>query len=126
MTEAITYLLGIGVTAIIFGIVLYNMREEEVPFLRFFLIMLMLTMTLLVSKTLWDARTECDTVVANATILSNVSTGYEYTTYCFTTSTSTPGTFQTIIMWSFYIIIGFVILWLIIKAVTAMLETRVR
>lgn len=116
MSEAITFLLGIGITAGIFAIILYNLREEH-GLIRFFLLMLLLTLGFFVSKPLWDARTDCETVVANSTQVSNVTTAYEYSTYCYTTTTNTPGTFYTIMLWSYYAIIGYVLIWIFISII---------
>lgn len=125
MTEAISYLVGIGVVAGIFSVILYNIREEH-NLMRFFILLLLVTLGFLVSKTFFDARTTCETVVANSTTVSNITTSYEYTSFCFTTTTSTPGTFYTIMMWAYYIIIAYVVVWVFINIITSLGDLRSR
>lgn len=125
MSEAVIYVAGIGVTALIFGLILYYVKEDH-PHLRFFMVMVLMTLALMMTKTFWDARTECETVVANSTDISSVTTTYEYTNFCYTTTTNTPGTFQTIIYWSYYVMIGYVLLNLLYMAIKGLLDMRSR
>lgn len=125
MSDALTVVLGLGVMGGILTVILYNVKEEH-EYLRFFLLLLLLTMSsLLLPQALWESKTTCEAVVNNSTVNASTTT-YAYTSFCFTNSARSPGTIYTIFIWSYYLIMGCIILWMIVNAAKGLYERRVR
>ena len=85
MTEAIVYLFGIGLVALIFAFIVMNVRNEHAA-LKYFLIAMLLVLSMMIPSAMFNARENCETVVSNSTIIDSVTTSYEYSSFCFTTN----------------------------------------
>ena len=119
MLYGITTIIGVAVTCFILWLVGTNLKDDEHGILKFFIILTIFAILLLMPKILLDAQTVCESVVANSTV-SGLTTSYEYTSFCFKQETSTTGTFMRIILWTYYVIIGYVMLYLFIQALKAL------
>lgn len=123
MADALTFVIGIGIASMLLFLVMRSLKDNEHDLLKFFLMMSILSLMLLLPKVFGDAQNVCVPVIANETVTGNL-TEYAHTTFCYTDSTSTTNTFMTIIFWVYRGLIAYVIVWLFMVSLRALWEMR--
>jgi len=123
VAEALTFVIGVGITAFLLFFI-YNSLPEEHKLLKFFLLMSVLALMLILPKSFGDSQEVCETVVANSTELNSSVTSYEYESFCFTKETTTTTTFMQTVFWIYRLIIGYIIVYLMWKALEALGSMR--
>lgn len=116
MVEGITFVLGVGIAALLLYLISIQLDENEHGILKLFLMIGILSMLLILPKFLGEATTNCDVVIANTTISNNI-TVYEYKDFCFEQSTTSISTFMKIIFWIFRGVILYIIVYLFWQAI---------
>lgn len=107
-SEAMTYLVGIALVIAYFFVLQYVFGERH-WLLKYLFIMGILLAGYFIPGVLLDARTQCDVVVSNSTVVVN-TTSYSYTSFCYTTSTNTPDTFYQVFAWIYYFMLAYFII----------------
>lgn len=122
MSEAVTYLLGICATAVIFAFIMLRLNDKH-GFLKYLLVFGLLILGLFIPGAMLNSRTQCEVVMANSTIVNSSLTSYDYQSFCFTTDTSLPVTYYQVMSYAYYVIIGYLMLWSIINAFNVLLQS---
>lgn len=91
-------ILGLGIVAALFLYIIINMNNEEHFFFKLMLMFFFLIVLFLIPKAALDAKTECQTVLANITD-SAPNHIYSYTQICNTTTVRTESIFFKMINW---------------------------
>lgn len=121
MSEGIGILIAVMISIGLFTILLLLFKENN-PLLRLIFVAGILVSGFFIPTGVYQLRTECETVVANSTKLSNVTISYEYESFCYTTTSTAPETFYTV-MWSLYqLMIVYVIIYVIVLMFTPVWE----
>lgn len=106
-----TLIAGILGTSFLLLYFTFNLEMKDHPLLRFILVMFAFIFILLIPKVLLDSQTTCSAVMANATVMGNVTT-YGYAPYCVEQAGTTSTTFMKIVYWLFRIFVAYIILYL--------------
>lgn len=104
-------MLGLGIVALLFLYIIVNLNNEEHFFFKLMLMFFFLIVLFLIPKAALDAKTECQTVLANITD-SPPDHIYSYTQVCNTTTVRTESIFFKVINW----FISFTALYFIVYA----------
>lgn len=121
MSEGIGLLIAIAILICLFGFLLFLFQEKN-HVLRLLFIMAILVSGFFIPTAVYQLRTNCDSVVANATAINSSVNSYEYKQFCYTTTSTAPDTFYTI-AWSIYqIIIFYFIIHVIVLLATPVWE----
>jgi len=124
MSDGMTLVMGIGIVSGMLFLLSLMIDDQEHGILKFFFIMVILSLMLLIPKSFGDEMRNCETVVANSTAVTASITAYEYTSYCFTETSTTNGTFMQIVFWVYRAIIAYLLVYFFIQACKAMLGMR--
>ena len=92
-------------------------HENEVQDgLKIFLILFAVALSIYIPKAAMDAQTTCDWLPSNSTTVGN-TTSYQYTTYCYTETASTPTSFYKAVMWFVRIFWGIILIAMLVEMV---------
>lgn len=107
--DATSTIIGVGVAAFLLFFFAFQIDEEKHFLLRLLVIFFALGLLIIIPKVLIDAQHICEVVVANSTDVSMDVRSYEYTSYCFDRTESTPQIFLKTIMWFYRLFMAYVI-----------------
>ena len=105
--EALAYLFGIGLTMLLFFLLLVVFQEKNF-LLKYLFIMGIFFAGYMIPTVVMDVRTTCETVINTSTVTGN-TTSFSYMQQCFTTTTKTADTFFIVYSWIFFAMIGYFI-----------------
>lgn len=118
MTDALVFVIGIGVAALITYFISSSLSDEHEA-VKFLLMMALFAFLLLLPKVFGDASNICTAVEANHTVVGNV-TSYSYAEFCFTKDSTTTGTLMKIVYWVYYLVMGYITVFLFWKALMSL------
>lgn len=124
MDNGLVFILGIGIAAGLLYLVMHALDEEKHGILKFLMMMSILALLLMMPKAFVDAQSICETVVSNSTAVNSSTTMYTYESFCFTNTTTTPGTFMNVMFWIYRAFIAYIIVYLAIQALKALAGMR--
>ena len=122
MSDPLTMVVGIGIVSFLL-LTLLSYLDDRHEVLKYLIVMSVLAMMLIMPKVFGESMKTCDTVVSNSTVTGN-TTAYSYTSYCTAQDSSTTSTFMSIVYWTYYLIIGYLLMWIFVKALGALWDMR--
>lgn len=99
MSEGTGLLLAVALSILFFSLLLWLFKENH-PLLRLVFIMGVMVSGFFIPTGVYQLQQNCNVVVANSTTAGS-TISYEYTSFCYTTTTTAPNTFY-IVMWTLY------------------------
>lgn len=124
MSEFITpMILGVGIFGFLMLYLSTFLDEEKHWMLKLIIYFFVVSILLLIPKSLIDAQTQCESVVSNSTDVSSVVTRYEYERFCYTRDENTGLSFLQNAQRMYWLLIGYVIVMIGIWAIQSMMAS---